>query len=449
MHLKKGQLFIGDPNIEESCRFVSWYSEHLIEVFQDLDAGIPMLNIAIGTVKDEITTDKKNKEGLERIFCAGNVDFLILCRMYLSPYMDLFMRRRDVLFGQIGINAIGKEFNQRIFSTYIRITGDHDYEKFLIDEGWMDGDYSKYDKKLIVLSYGVHVLYKLVLVTPFYMNPDNKVHLNRVLLILKSLQQYVLILGSDVFLLDETLPSGVFGTAWLNCICEEIMEVLQFYFCVYCTKVGGKVLYPSFIQTFQQLYPFYDCVCNRNYGDDNFKFVRDDCRIFYTHDNITTFSKWIGMDITPAKKNESKLQFKPCTDLYFLKRSAVYCPDLDALIGRLDILSIARMLMYTDSNQPDWEDVILQQALRELAYHNEETFNKFIELFQIHFNITQKELRQQIYADVTYQWIVTKKSNDLETIIDQSDFYVTTVSGCTKIDVLNNEEGCLPDVFLS
>lgn len=357
----------------------SQFANEIVECLVDLDNGKPVLNVSFGTVKDEITSLDKISKGLERVFFAGNTHFLFLCRMYLAPYMDIFMKRRNRLFGQIGMNACGRELNDRLRDMYYHIESGYDpeFKNFLDEEGWLDSDWDKYDKRLLVLSYGIYILWRLVLVTPFYQKKENVRELNRIRLILQSFQQFVVVIGNDVFLFDKRQPSGVFGTTWINCFCEAILEVLQFYYCKHLSKTSQEPT-SNFVEFSGEFFRFVSLI---NYGDDNLKYVSRVYRDIYTHANIMKFAQWIQMGITPARKHDTQIFFKKVTDVMFLKRTPIFYAPLGVLVGRLEFNSIGRMLAFTDSSDESWETMVLDQAKRELAIYPGDIFQEYCRIF--------------------------------------------------------------------
>jgi len=365
----------------EEPMFTAEYSKHLMSVLEYIDSHGYTYNIATATLKDEIIKQTKIDDGLERVFFAGNVDFLILCRMYLSPLMDIFTARRDKLFGQIGMNAIGEEFTQRLLYMYDRIMGNHDkIGEFLYDQGWIDTDYDKYDKRLLVLGYGTYVMWKIFQQCPFYQDSDNKLELERVKSILKGFSQYIMIIGSDVFIMHNKMPSGVYATATLNCICECILEVLQFYYCFYLTTYSEDEIPVDFVSFGRKKVDFFKQVSLINYGDDNLKFVHPDYRYVYKKEKIESFAAAFCIIITAANKGED-IHFKRIQETVFLKRTPTWDPMLKVLMGVLSLNSITRSLCFTDSDDPNWERDVKDQALRELSFHPYTTFALYNKLF--------------------------------------------------------------------
>lgn len=373
----KDEVFVGSY---EDPMFVKWYADRIAKLIDNMDKGIPPLNVASSSLKDEIL--KKGK--MTRVFFAGNMDFLVLCRIYLGALMEMFMSNRDKLFAQIGMNAIGSEFDKFLRTMYERIYGPiTDLQEFLTKAVWVDSDFEKYDKLVNTLKFAIHIIYWLALKTKFF--KQNPKELNRLKLVLSSLMNFVVILGKDIFIFRDKIPSGVWATTMIGCLCEVIIEVLQLYFLIYVSEYGIDAPALDFVALYKNKIPFFKHVSLGNYGDDNLKVLSALVKAYYTHDNIKLFGVWIHMGMTPARKHEKMIEVKPVTDILFLKRVPVYNTFLKRLVGRLEIASIGKMLAFTDSVSPDWKRSVLDQARRELAFHNIEIYDKFFSLFNLEY----------------------------------------------------------------
>jgi len=181
--------------------------------------------------------------------------------------------------------------------------------------------------------------------------------------------------------MDKRLPSGVFGTAWINCLCEAILEVLQFYFCMHYEEHKEFPKFGTFVEQQAKKYSFFEQVSLINYGDDNLKYVSPICRKYYTHEAITLFSDFIVMGITPAHKMETEIQFKKVTSTLFLKRTPTFNQQIQMLVGKLELKSIGRMLAFTDSRDPHWREMVISQAARELSFYDDGVFDTFQSIF--------------------------------------------------------------------
>jgi len=234
------------------------------------------------------------------------------------------------------------------------------------------------------------------------------------------------------FLMQTKMPSGVFGTVWINCICELIIEILEFYFCYYFKRYNEYPMYGNFVYLGSLDVDFFVEVALINYGDDNLKYVSPIFREIYTHESIIAFSDFIKMGITPAKKSETLIEFKSVTHILFLKRTPVYNETIGRVLGQLELSSIAKMLAYTDSVDIRWEAMVLNQATRELSFHSVELFNKFKTIFKIEAD-QQATMLSVIETD---EWSL-QTSDEIPLLSFQGDFHIyeeeIAVPGLTKL----------------
>lgn len=353
----------------EDPMFVAAMSQRIQILLERMDQGIPPLNIAVGSLKDEIITNSKNAEGGARVFFSGNMEFLILCKMYLAPIMEQFLSMRDKLFAQVGMNAIGPELHERLMRM---CKGDTK------SKGWLDSDFSKYDKVLLVLRYAILILKWIIAKSEFFI--ANPIEHQRAQMVLDALSQYVVMYGPDILLFFDGMPSGVYGTAMVNCLCECLIEILMFYFCFEKTINPFGPFNHDFMDRTIEL-DFFKVVDLINYGDDNLKYVLAAYRFIYNHERIMAFSDWICMPITPANKTEKFITYKSIDEILFLKRTPTFNPVLQRYVGKLDRSSIGKMLAFTDSIDPSWKEMVLYQAQREIAFHGKQQYEQFLDIF--------------------------------------------------------------------
>jgi hypothetical protein len=408
---RKGSLGYGYSGVKDElvagvkggAVFKAWAAERILVAIEELDRGSIPYNIASASVKDEIISSTKDEEGGQRIFFAGNWEYLVLCRYFLSPLMEQFMAHRDVLFGQIGMNATGREFGDRIR----RMMG-HVGESAndTLTPMFIDTDYSKYDKSLYVVPFAVDVLKEVITCTK--MSQTNKRRCHRVL---DAMQSYILEANGDFFVMHDKLPSGVFGTAWLNCVCEAILEVVQFHLIV---RMATQRSLPDadevhFIRKQAPDWDFFTEVALINYGDDNLKCLSTRVRSFYTHERISAAASWMKMKITPAEKHETRICLKSFMNVTFLKRQPrpIVTNSGIVFVGALDVRSIWRMLAFRDTEQEDWASSVITTAQREWAAHGPDRLKEFQDVLRFggfgYFpKLTYQELAAAICENADY-----------------------------------------------
>jgi hypothetical protein len=419
----------------------AWYANRIRMIIERMDKGLPPLNISTTALKDEIVKKGKNS----RVFFSGNTEFLLLCRMYLAPLMELFMAKRDKLFAKIGMNAIGKEFDDMLQNMYAHVlkhaTPDELklFKSIVSDRLWIDGDYSKYDKLLVTLRYAIHIILWLAARTKHF--KQNVLDFARLYLILKALHEYVVIIGQDVFVFDDRIPSGVWATALINCICEIIIEVIQFY---YLIQLHKNTHYVNFVYAYKHI-DFFKNVALANYGDDNLKCVNPTYIGMYTHDMIMKFSEWICMPMTPSRKDENVIYAKKVTEILFLKRVPLYNDVLKRYVGVLDIGSIGKMLAFTDSYANDWERSVRDQARRELAFHGEELYYKYFKVLNEPvkpIDETLKEIDHLVWGKTNFDLVSEEAYRAVSGLVDNKfDIYPDCGKDVTDILRFKDQSG--------
>lgn len=362
----------------EQAYFKLPFTKILQDTIHDLDKGIPPLNISVASLKDEIISKAKNDAGKIRVFFAGNFSYLVLCRMYLGKFLNIFTKNRIKLFPKIGLNALGRELHEMVEYMFQHIYGN--LSDLLTKKCFLDGDFSAYDKLLLVLKYAIHVVWWLACITPYFVKFRQQ--LLRLRLILISMMEYVVIIGEDIFIMRERIPSGLWGTAIINCFCECILEILQFFFLLHLHHSVGTPRRLDFVAHYKD--DFFESVSLSNFGDDNLKCVKEVYLKIYTHENIMAFAAWIRIPITPARKIETRVEPKSILDCLFLKRVFVWNDHLNRLMGRLEMDSIGKMLAFSDTQQITlWRSAVLMTAERELAVYGPDILLRFQQRFEL------------------------------------------------------------------
>lgn len=319
------------------------------------------------SLKDELTKITKIDSGLCRGFNGTDLISVILLRMYLGPFYAEMMRIRNQSFAQVGINATGKEFKEMIDQMC------ESMGRLFSDKAFMDGDYKYFDNLLNVLYFSMKVIYDVMQSAPYYKNPQNKQNLLRLRVLVSAQIRYVQIIDCDVIIMDVSMPSGTVGTAFINCISEGIYEIV-----IYCIaeSIDEKDINFDLVVHANRRHPFFKNLALKNFGDDNHKMVSLKAEKFYVHDNIMKGAKFLGVELTPAQKDKEKLELMHIQDTSFLKRTPSEHPVL-GWVGKLEEMSIAKSLYYTDSTSEFWEEQVIPVAFRELALHGEETYKKW------------------------------------------------------------------------
>jgi len=167
-----------------------------------------------------------------------------------------------------------------------------------------------------------------------------------------------------------------------------------------------------------------------NLGDDNLKCLHPDVKDYYNDYSMKLLSQFLKMEITPASKNETMMSMKKITEIIFLKRTPRFIESLDRFMGALNLTSIYKSLCWKDTDVPEWEEMVVHQAKRELSLHPKDEYRKFCLLFNIvdEYEDVQKTL-------LTYSWNVEQ----IIPIMSGPSFFTTSLAApaLTKQLVLN------------
>lgn len=163
----------------------------------------------------------------------------------------------------------------------------------------------------------------------------------------------------DTFVTTHSMPSGSFLTAILNSLVNRFYTAMWFYRSIKHLKKPTVSLYTSTIVDFV-------------YGDDKLNVLLKD--EFADHLNAVTMKEFfvsIGMDFTDSKKKPIATPFQRIDELTFLKRSFVFHPYIQDVVGPLDLSTIFSTLSFFDCTKET--DQVLSDKLsafqREIFLH--------------------------------------------------------------------------------
>jgi len=280
---------------------------------------------------------------------------------------------------------------------------------------FFDADFSKYDKKLTTVQYGMSLIYHLFKLIPYFIKYPHE--LFRVKRLCQGYSQWILITACDIILMHLAQPSGVLGTTPLNSIHELIIEIVMFHYLRHLHINKEIPRFGNFVSRSQREEDFFLKVALINLGDDNLKAIAECVRKYYTDHHIKIFAQFLKMDITPAAKEEKVMDFKKVDEIIFLKRTPRFIPSLNRYMGALNLTSIYKSLCWTDSSVPGWEQMVLDQAKRELSIHPPEEYKKFCMAFG--FTDDQETIQREI---LNYSW---NKAIDLPCLTGDSIYTIS------------------------
>lgn len=381
----KGDYFNGTPgHIQPDSRVLTE-----IHYWMDLlSQGINIVPLVRGSVKDEVTSFKKRDKAEERIFFAGITTFVILLRVYYGSFMEWLGTTRFRSFTMIGINALGPEWGKLV--NYLQKDGNR---KFI------DTDYSKFDKRMNILSFATDMVTNFILK---HSNYDHKAQ--KIMRTLSgSIHQFCVDFHGDIYHYSTSTPSGVFGTSHFNCISEAMIEVA-----VFCACYGqhSKLSFYDSIVDVRKKDLFFSNIVLANYGDDNVKSAPIEMtESYYTAENIQKYCSALGYDVTSVEKDGSPLRWKTIEECTFLKRG--FKKEGDLWLSPLETLSIEKSICFKDSKSPltdsEWEEAVIKNMLFEAVQHGHLYYNNLATVLQ------SDKTYDQAYAEFHSQFEVGVK----------------------------------------
>lgn len=270
-------------------------------------AGERAHTIAKGCKKDEVLAKEKC-----RIFYGVPIAQVFLVRKYFLPLIRVLQLHPLVSECAVGINSHGPEWQQL-----------HNHIIKYGEERLIGGDYGKYDQKLSsqLLLASLRILIDFAQAAG-YTDAD-----------LRTMEAMC---GDLVFALIA-FNGDLIGLTTGGHISGNSLTVILNGIC------GSLNLRCAFYSSYSPDIPFRQAVALSTYGDDNIGSVAEG----YENFNIKSCSNFLaeyGQTYTMPDKESELTDYLPLSELEYLKRKSVYCPEKDCTIGALSEKSIFKML---------------------------------------------------------------------------------------------------------
>lgn len=351
------------------------------EIIDSLESNQIPCPIILCMLKDEAISHKKNLELLARVFNCLPFAFNWVLKTYLAP-IECFMRANKGFFGSmVGINMTSLEINEVV---RILKNTDPDLSRILAldiknEDKAEDGTMIDFVSLMLfaisqILTGNGYPIYALV----------------------QALKSGVYVIKNDMFQIGGQNPSGQGATVPFNDICTSISLVFFYYRMKYPDgipihisemlvgfqrnffKVGGI---PS--PALAAVLTYRDHCSKATYGDDSLQSVAKHCT-FYDPNRIPELGLELGFVFTDESKS-TDIRYKTIAECSFLKRTFVWRHDLQSYVGVLSLKTLAKMLRWKKRSSLTDRDHAAEQltnVLRELAYHDKDTYDKFAARFQ-------------------------------------------------------------------
>lgn len=322
-------------NIEEEV----W---KMIDTYRQGKTCRPLFKCSMKT--NELLPNHKFKA---RVFMGSNFPFLLVCRMYLAPFIRMAARNKFLFESAKGINMDSVEAEEL-----------YDYLKDN-EERIVALDYSAFDQ---TMSVQVSSAVSACIIDIMRKMQCTEEHITVVRGILTDINYPNLHFFGTILQLANSDPSGNPITTELNGGVNSIY--LRIFFYRLYPELRGKVRYRKAIKSM-------------TYGDDNISSVPEPYAKF-NGTNIVKVGKEVGLTITMADKDAEVTDFTHLTESDFLKRKFRYCPDLGRIRAPLLKQSILKSFYYMKKSSPETAEELFRQnvdgALRKMSQHGREPF---------------------------------------------------------------------------
>jgi len=329
-----------------------------------LDENVITSVMAICSMKDE---PLKHTKRFTRIFNNMPAAFNLKLKQHMAPVKS-FMRANWRAFEcVVGINMTSLDCNDilqhlRTIDPTLTHLVDGDAKK--LDKAW-NGD---------LFDFVAYVFYALA----FAINCDA----GQTYTLLHSIKHTMYSSKNDLFEIFHN-PSGNDITVELNSICISLGERYVYYRNHPPENFKDRVR--EFRATFfdnpiptekdSELCTYRDNHALVTYGDDNLK----SCRLPPPENCEELWRDEIGIVMTDASKL-GRMRLKTLDEVSFLKRSFTQLEGVDGYVAKLDLKSLARMMIMkrdTTLGDSDHAAVVASEFLREAVYHGRSFYDEY------------------------------------------------------------------------
>lgn len=316
-------------------------------------------------LKDEAVTFAKMASGKTRVFTGAPVDWSIVVRKHLLPFVRLLQKHKFAF--EAGPGTVTQSVEWQYIREYI--------VKFGIDR-IVAGDYGKFDKRmtadLILLAFKI--------IAAIYKRAGFSDEECRIIMCIgeDTAFSWCNFVGDLVAFLG-TNPSGHPLTVVIN----SIVNSLYMRYCFYqlCPIEGKRLSFREFVHLF-------------TYGDDNIMGVSRLAE-WFNHTAIQAVLKTIGVEYTMADKLAASVPFINIADVSFLKRKWRFDEDIQEWLCPLEEESIHKSLtVWTPSGTLDE----YSQMCAVIVSANNEYFFYGREVFDTHHAYFRKLLACEPYS---------------------------------------------------
>lgn len=348
-------IFGDDEKCDMSRVSVQILKSRCEQMEKELAEGIVSEHIFMDTLKDE--RKALHKYHKTRLFSAGPLDYLIVCKQYFNGIVHCLQRARNFCGISVGTNVYSQDWN--------------DIVRVLLSKSnkVVAGDFEGFDasQSMQLLMGAGRVLIELS--KRFCGTTDEEAFIMWGLLI--SLFNSVHITGNEVYMWTHSLPSGHYLTAIIN----SIFVLLVFCLCWMNNKEASNYMVAR---------SFFKKCGIVAYGDDHVVTIPSDELETFNQETIPVLMAQLGLSYTMEDK-DAVVQAKARTieEVAYLKRKFTFDVDRHRWVGPLDLNTVLESPMWLHRCPDPIEQVKAQMdnSLRELSIHDKDSWNKWSKVF--------------------------------------------------------------------
>jgi len=338
--------------------------------------GIRPSTIWTDTLKDERRTLDKVQAGKTRLFSCGEMAYTVLFRQYFAGYIAHMTRNKIDFESCVGVNVYSRDWSYLV--DHLTQTGN----KVLA------GDFSNYDGTL-----HPEMLWEcLELINAWYQGSEEDNLVRRALWC--EIVNSIHISGNVFYMWNHSQPSGCPMTTILNCTYHSLSAR---YVYILCAMKYAKEMTP--------LTHFHKYVRHVNYGDDDVWCISNSIIDWFNQVTITEAYLALGMTYTDEAKTGNIVPYRSLDEINFLKRSFRFDTVQQRWRAPLALETIREMPMWIHGKVDTYELTAsnLEQAVRELAQHPKEVFDRELPPFEVARKVVSKKYPVYFLTYEAYQ----------------------------------------------
>lgn len=331
----------------------------LVQHYEDsADQGIVYDHYFTDTLKDERKPLEKCHK--TRMFAACPIDYLIWTKRWFNGIVAIISELRNRIHISVGTNPYSDDW--------------HFLAKQLLgkNQKFVAGDFEGFDasEQAYLLQTACNVLIDF----SQYVFGEDLYARRQMEAIISSLVNSFHVSGKYVFQWLKSLPSGHYLTAIVNSV--FVLLAISSAFLLARKKQGVSVTILDVNEFWQEC----DIVA---YGDDHILGIPDRYLSFFNQNTLVDLLREFGLYYTDESKSGGEVpDFRPLTDISYLKRKFRYDKDVARYVAPLDLNVIKETPMWirkcADSELQTFNN--LEFSLRELSLHSQEEWDRLAPL---------------------------------------------------------------------